>query len=134
MMAAMKRKFVQVVNFFIHLFRPYRTEWVEDLPEEPRKKFIYIVGGREYPFEAKFLCPLGCGDILSVDIAPEHKKRWNVTEHQNGAISLTPSVWLRTECRCHFWMREGHIVWCEVPPFRIAWKRKWNRNKSKKLS
>lgn len=134
MMMAIKKRVVRIVNFFTTRFRPYRTEWVEDLPEVPQKKSIYIVGGREYPFEAEFLCPLGCGDTLSVDIAPEHRESWNVTEHSDGAVSLSPSVWCTTECRCHFWVRRGCIVWCEAPPFYIALKKKWNRKNQKDAS
>ena len=129
----MKKIISQIILFLTFRTRPYQTEWVEDFPEKPRKKSIYIVGGREYPFEAKFFCPLGCGDILSVSIAPDHQKSWKVTEHENGALSISPSVWRTTECRCHFWIRKGRIVWCEDPPLRTALKKKWNRNKNKKL-
>ena len=31
-------------------FRPYRTEWVEDLPGDVGKDTIFVVGGRRHPF------------------------------------------------------------------------------------
>ena len=133
-MIKIKNIIVRVVNFFALRVRPYQTEWVEDLPEKPRKKFMYIIGGRKYPFAAEFFCPLGCGDIISLDISPKLQKKWNVTEHQDGNVTLSPSVWCTAECRCHFWIRKGRIIWCEAPPFWIAFKKKWKQNKNKKLS
>ena len=115
----MKRLVMRLLNFLAR-FRPYRTEWVEDLPEKPRARTVYIVGGRSHPYEAVFACPRGCGEFLRVDVAPQHRKSWRVSEHKGGAISLSPSVWLTTECRCHFWLQNGRIVWCELPAFGAA--------------
>ena len=98
----------------------YRTEWVEDPPERPKPRVVYIVGGREYPFDAAFVCPRGCGELLQVDISPKQRKSWRVSEHEDGTISLSPSVRLTKECGCHFWLRRGRIVWCEAPPSQLS--------------
>jgi hypothetical protein len=56
-------------------------------------------------------CPCGCGQRLEMMLLKEVKPRWDVTLDARG-VTLHPSVWLRTGCRSHFWVREGKIIWC----------------------
>lgn len=41
------------------------------------------------------------------------KPRWDVMLDDKSRVSMHPSVWLRTGCRSHFWIRRGKIVWCD---------------------
>ncbi|WP_407119579.1 DUF6527 family protein [Bradyrhizobium sp. LMG 9283] len=43
----------------------------------------------------------------------EVKPRWDVVVDAEGRVSLHPSVWRRTGCRSHFWIRKGKVVWCD---------------------
>ena len=103
-------------NFWAR-FYPYRTEWVEDLPEQRNKNTVYIVGGRQYPFYAAVACPRqACRQLVHLDISSDAPKKWRVTEHSDGRISLWPSVHVTgLSCRCHYWLRRGRIVWSEAP-------------------
>ena len=98
--------------------RPYRTEWVEDLPEQPQKDALYIVGGRAHPFYAVIPCPREkCRQNIHLDVSPEAFPRWRIVEHPDGRISLHPSVRVTgLPCRCHYWLRRGRVTWCEAPP------------------
>jgi hypothetical protein len=58
-------------------------------------------------------CPCGCGQRLEIMLLNEVKPRWDITFDERGRVSLHPSVWLRTGCRSHFWLRAGKVVWCE---------------------
>ena len=58
-------------------------------------------------------CPCGCGQQLEMMLLKEVKPRWDARVNSRGQVSLHPSVWLRTGCRSHFWMREGKVIWCE---------------------
>ena len=103
-------------NFWAR-FHPYRTEWVEDLPDNPQKNTVYIVGGREHPFYAAVACPRKvCQQVIHLDVSPKVTERWRIMEHSNGRISLAPSVHVTgLPCRCHYWLRRGRIVWSEAP-------------------
>ena len=102
-------------------FHPYRTQWVEDLPGAPQKDTVYVIGGRRNPFSAAVVCPRKkCRQIIQLDISPQVKPRWKMREHSDGRISLWPSVLVTNlPCRCHYWMRRGHIVWSESPTVRV---------------
>lgn len=102
-------------------FRPYRTEWVEDLPDDLQKNTVYIIGGRKHPFYAAIVCPRRtCRQVVHLDVSPQVDKRWSITEHADGQISLSPSVHVTgLPCRCHYWLRKGRIVWSESPPFFV---------------
>jgi len=95
----------------------YKSKWVEDLPDMPQKNTIYIIGGRKYPFYAAITCPRKkCRKIIHLQIDTEASKRWRVKEHENGALSLSPSIHIiDSPCGCHYWIKEGRTVWCEIP-------------------
>jgi hypothetical protein len=58
-------------------------------------------------------CPCGCGQRLEMMLLKSVKPRWDVTLDLRGRVTLHPSVWLRTGCRSHFWIRAGKVVWCD---------------------
>jgi hypothetical protein len=58
-------------------------------------------------------CPCGCGQRLELMLLKQVKPRWDLTIDRKGRPTLCPSVWLRTGCRSHFWVRAGKIIWCE---------------------
>ena len=97
--------------------RTYRTEWVEDLPDDVQRETVYIIGGRQHPFYAAVVCPRrACRQVIHLDLADEVERRWRLNEHEDGSISLTPSVHVTAmPCRCHYWFRRGRIRWVSVP-------------------
>ncbi|WP_366809845.1 DUF6527 family protein [Sphingomonas sp.] len=58
-------------------------------------------------------CPCGCGETIELMLLPEVRPRWSLTLDQLDRPSLSPSVWRRTGCRSHFWLRCGRVTWCE---------------------
>lgn len=121
--------FLKIIrNFWERWKPPYRTEWVEDLPEKPRKRTVYIIGGRKHPFYAAVVCPRkGCGHVAHLGLSKQFSrdKRWRVFEGGDGAISLFPSVHVTgLECGCHYWLRNGKIEWSENPSFKVPKKNK----------
>ena len=105
-----------ILNLF-ERFRRYETQWVEDLPNNPERNTVYIIGGRKHPFHAAVVCRRKkCGEVIHLDISPESERRWEVTEHKNKTISLSPSICVTNlPCNCHYWIRRGRIVWCDIP-------------------
>lgn len=118
----------KILNW-LQKFRKYSTQWVEDLPDFPVKNTVYIIGGRKHPFYAAVVCPRKkCKKVIHLAISPEVSKRWTMTEHKDGAISLSPSISvINSPCRCHYFLRKGRIVWCEFPPLFVP---KQNRKRA----
>jgi hypothetical protein len=57
-------------------------------------------------------CPCGCGETIELMLLPEAKPRWTLSRDGRGRPTLSPSVWRKTGCRSHFWLREGRVFWC----------------------
>ncbi len=103
-------------------FRQYKAEWVEDLSERTYKNTIYIIGGREHPFYAAVTCPRRrCKKVIHLEISKQFEKRWLIEEDENGAMSLSPSIYMVDSlCRCHYWIKKGHVVWHSLPPLFVS--------------
>jgi len=95
---------------------PYRTEWVEDLPDLVTKNTVYVIGGKRHPFQAAVVCPRKrCRQIVHLDVSPELPRRWLMTVHPDGTLSLHPSIHVTgRSCRCHYWLQHGRIHWSEA--------------------
>lgn len=111
---------------FFHLFKqikaqlhrlfiqPYRTRIVkENLPTRLKQKTIYLFQEDSCLEYAAILCPCGCGQILYMNLIPDERPCWRVTQHPNGTASLHPSVWRKKDCQSHFWFSQGRVYWCE---------------------
>lgn len=59
------------------------------------------------PKSVKFICPCGCGEIISVNLMPETGKAWSISYDRKLGLSLWPSVWLTSGCRSHFILRNN---------------------------
>lgn len=93
--------------------RPYRSYTIEgQLPPRLRSKVAYIVEEDGYREHVSMLCPCGCRQVLHMNLLPDERPCWQVTEHTNGTVTLHPSVWRKKGCRSHFWLRGGKIHWC----------------------
>lgn len=113
-----------MIKLLFNLFaarQRYRTEWVEDLPEDVQRQTLYVIGGREHPFYAAVVCPRrACRQVIHLDLSTDAEKRWRLKEHSDGSISLSPSVHVTgMPCGCHYWLREGRIRWTAAPPLVV---------------
>lgn len=92
---------------------PYRTMVVhEALPESLTAGVIYIVEEDGFLEQAAMLCPCGCERILHMNLLPDDRPCWELTQHQDGTATLFPSVWRTKDCGSHFWFRQGQVIWC----------------------
>ena len=85
---------------------------VEDFPETYKRGVIYIIGEDE-PWYAAMKCPCGCGEVIRLCLQEEVRPSWKLSHHDNGTISLRPSVWRTSGCRSHFFLRHGNVDWCK---------------------
>ncbi|MCZ4288474.1 DUF6527 family protein [Hoeflea alexandrii] len=58
-------------------------------------------------------CPCGCGETIELMILREARPRWDIRLNAAGHPTLHPSVWRKTGCRSHFWVRDGRVLWCD---------------------
>ena len=95
------------------LVPPYHTLIVEEaLPKTLRRRTLYVVQEDGFREQAAMICPCGCGRVLHMNLLPDERPYWRLTEHGDGTASLHPSVWRKKECGSHFWFRRSRIEWC----------------------
>jgi hypothetical protein len=99
-------------SWFVRPARPLKTLRAEEMPERLDPKAVYILGEREHVWFVAMVCPCGCKATLQMSLLPDAKPRWRLVEHDDGTISLQPSVWRKVGCRSHFYLRRGLIQWC----------------------
>jgi len=101
--------------------RRFRTVWVEDLPPSPERDALYVIGEREHPSYLAVACRRrDCRKLIHLEISKDFKPRWKLAELPDGSLTVTPSIRVvDSSCRCHFWVRKGHVVWSEFPPLRV---------------
>jgi Family of unknown function (DUF6527) len=100
----------KILGFFIP---PYRTEVIDGyLPTQLKKRTIYIVEEDGFEEQAAMLCPGGCKRILHMNLLTDERPCWKATRHDDGTLSLHPSVWRQKDCRSHFWFKRGRVHWC----------------------
>jgi hypothetical protein len=84
------------------------------VPEEPTKGYpgeLYVVEDAGVQWTAVMACPDRCGNLLHMNLLPDTKPLWVLTEEPNGTASLSPSVWRREGCESHFFLRNGRVKW-----------------------
>jgi hypothetical protein len=91
----------------------YRVQHVEDLPDAPKPKVLYVAGEGAHAWAASMLCPCGCGEQIQLSLLRDASPGWTLLQSAIGVPSLKPSVWRRKGCRSHFFLRGGKIVWCQ---------------------
>lgn len=92
---------------------PYRTVLVDEaLPAQLTADTLYIVEDDGFIEQAAMLCPCGCKRTLQMNLLPDERPCWRLTQHPDGTASLFPSVWRKKDCGSHFWFRQGQVIWC----------------------
>jgi hypothetical protein len=89
----------------------YRVRRVEDRPDVPGFGVLYVIGRGEYLWEAAMRCPRGCGRTLSMNLLAAETPCWKLEEHPDGTATLSPSIWRKTGCGCHFFLKRGRVQW-----------------------
>lgn len=78
---------------------------VDLIPEVKEENIIYISDKYEI---AVHLCACGCKNKV---VTPIVEKEWSLTIDDN-LVSLYPSISNRFECKSHYWIKEGNVIWC----------------------
>ncbi|WP_420882287.1 DUF6527 family protein [Sulfitobacter geojensis] len=81
-------------------------------PETLSTRHLYVCRDEGENWSAAMSCPCGCGDKLELMLLKEVKPNWTLKTDDQSPPSLHPSVWRKSGCEAHFWLRDGHIQWC----------------------
>lgn len=100
---------------YLKSFTPPMTVLVveEDLfPKKlPRGRVVLL--NDDGPYAVGLLCPCGCGESIELMVMEGIRPRWDIQIDEFNRPTLHPSVWKKTGCCSHFWLKRGRIVWCE---------------------
>ena len=90
---------------------------VSDHPdrEELRNNMVIVVGGKNFQKWAYLKCPCGCGDFIMLSLSKRTKPSWSVSMDFFNRPTIYPSIRQTSDCRSHFWIKNGNINWCEDP-------------------
>jgi hypothetical protein len=88
---------------------------------------LVLVIPNERPKSLKFLCPCGCGEIVSVNLMPGNERAWTLDIKPKRGISLWPSVWLTSGCQSHFILRnnKARLLLGKMPKMSSTELRNW---------
>jgi len=81
-------------------------------PEILLTRHLYLFRDEGDDWSIALQCPCGCGDKLEIMLLEEATPNWVLTSSDQDPPTLYPSVWRQSGCGAHFWLCEGHIVWC----------------------
>ncbi len=93
-----------------HLPAAFRLTDRSELPDDLDPQRLYLIG--EPPKWAVLKCPCGTGHQIDLNLSSPGRPRWTVTFDTRSRPSLSPSVNVTGDRRCHFWIRHGHVRWC----------------------
>lgn len=83
-----------------------------ELPDALRPFCVYVEGEGGRVWIAAFLCPCACGQLIQLNLMPDQRPRWALTEHDDATVTLQPSVHRHVGCKSHFFLRAGLVDWC----------------------
>ncbi|WP_414916408.1 DUF6527 family protein [Pseudomonas sp. IT-P395] len=110
----MLKKLFQYVVSKLDPLLPARTLTViegDSLPAKmPMRSLVLARDGQE-DWCVGFKCPCGCGHTIELLLIEEARPRWDCELDKHGHPSLHPSVWLKSGCKSHFWIRHGKVHW-----------------------
>lgn len=93
----------------------FKARFVDDLPYTLNSGVIYIEGKNGEEDFAKFLCPCGCKESITLSTLSITENSWSI--RYNGLfkrnVTLIPSVNRLVGCRSHFFIRSGKVIWCD---------------------
>jgi hypothetical protein len=89
----------------------YTSVRMNDLPDKPIPGKVYLIGENDHLWSAALKCPGGCGTLLEINLVPDMRPQWEITEDNYGVVTIEPSIWRKRDCGCHFRITSGIVRW-----------------------
>lgn len=90
--------------------RRLTSKRVAEEPDRLARGIVYVVGA-PVPWMVVVSCPCGCDEAVHLSLLRGARPRWEMIVHEDGTISLSPSILRTSGCRSHFWLQKGRIGW-----------------------
>lgn len=84
----------------------------DQLPRDMPRRDLVLLREDDEAWSVSMRCPCGCKDVIELPVLKSVKPRWSANVDLRGRPTLAPSVWRKTGCKSHFWVREGRVKWC----------------------
>lgn len=91
----------------------FQTEFVVDVPDNLLERKIFIVKDGNFPELLVLKCPCGCDAIIQLNLLNDASPLWQYNFNNKGHIDVYPSVWRKTGCKSHFFIRDSNIDWVD---------------------
>lgn len=91
----------------------------DEVPDSPDKGVVIIVGTMHRMKWVVFDCPCRRGHTVWLNAQEAQSPHWRLSGSTRD-LTLWPSIWVGGPWGCHFWLRQGRIVWTLARPTRLA--------------
>ncbi len=88
----------------------FSFQFTNDIPEKVAQNKILIIGEPENYWLVILKCPCGCKNIIHLNLLKEARPCWTFLVNKKK-ISLKPSIWRKTGCKSHFFIKNGKVKW-----------------------
>lgn len=79
-------------------------------PDELSNDHIFMIKNGNLKKYLCFNCPGKCkGKVMLPLICPS---KWKIQTDWLNRPSIKPSIRLLNKCHCHFWIKNGKVIWC----------------------
>ena len=98
---------------WLNLKKPsrYIVRQLPDIPEQIEEKTIYLIGDTGKEWLILFKCPCGCDDKIFLNTIHDVHPYWKLYASKKGWPSIYPSIWRVVNCKSHFCLKKGRIIW-----------------------
>jgi len=112
MIAAVRKFFQWIARPLSKLWdKPYSIQYHEDPIDNPKEKILYVIGSSNEPWQVEMRCPCGCGEKIVLPVNEETTPCWSLQIVDRNIPTLHPSIWRSKNCRSHFFLRNGKVIW-----------------------
>lgn len=91
--------------------RRFRHSYNEELPLSIANNIVYVIGKKNHLWLLAFKCPCGCENLTQLNLLKEASPQWTFIITKKGWISISPSIWKKRDCKSHFHIKNGKIIW-----------------------
>ncbi len=106
------KKIKKIIAYILRFFDSrYRIKYYADLPEQIKKKEVYIIGNLKEPWLLMFECPCGCKKIIQLNLLKEASPQWTFSITRKNRMTISPSISGTTGCQSHFFLINNKIKW-----------------------
>lgn len=89
----------------------YKAIAVKEYPNVIQHRNIYVVSDGAVPDTIIFKCPCGCNADIYLNLLKDTRPSWSFIIDKKGKITISPSIWRKINCKSHFFLRKGKIIW-----------------------